>query len=124
MNNLVSMPEGLGVKERLMYRAIMNDPAGNLEKRWRYNKTQDLVGIKKTDSMSGEVKVSFDKAKRLDIAFRADAVVDKEKKVEAVDENIVTKEMLIRKRLDLDMDIQIAEKKKAMVEMMLKEFFE
>lgn len=43
MNNQVSIPEGLGVKERLMYKVMMNNPADNLEKRWKLSETQDLL---------------------------------------------------------------------------------
>lgn len=126
MNNKVSIPEGLGVKEKLMYRAMMNDERDNLEKRWRYNKTQDLLGTKLTDPMSGEIKVTFDKAKKLDVAFKTDLVgkkaesVEKEKKEEPV---VITREDLVRRRANLDMDIDVIRKKIAMVDMMLKEFF-
>lgn len=143
MNNQVSIPEGLGVKERLMYKVMMNNPADNLEKRWKLSKTQDLLAVKQTNSMSGEIKVDFSKVARLDVAFRADAVVDKEEKLvvekEGKDEHEpVTKEMLLKKRTDLDLDYKVAEQKKSKAEMdiavirkkvsavdlMIKEFFE
>lgn len=125
MNNNLEIPKELGIKEGLLYKSLMRNPADNLEKRWKLSKTQDLLGRKKTDGMSGEVKVTFSKEKRLDVAFRTDSVGRKAEAVDKgkVDENIVTKEMLLKKSSDLDMDIRVAEEKKQMIEWMLKEFF-
>lgn len=128
MNNQVTIPKELGVKEGLLYKSLMNASEGNLEKRWKLSKTQDLVGKKSTNNMTGEVKVTFDKAKRLDVAFRTDIVgrkaesvaVDKEKKV---DENVVTKEMVLKKMVDLDTYGKVIEKKKEVLQMILDEFF-
>lgn len=122
MNNNLEIPKELGVKESLLYRSLMNASEGNLEKKWKLSKTQNLVGKKVTNSMSGEIRVSFSKEKRLDVAFRADAeslVLDK-KKEEPV---VITREDLVRRRANLDMDIDVIRRKKEMVDMMLKEFF-
>lgn len=134
MNKTLEIPKELSIKEGLLYKSLMNALEGNLERKWKLSRTQDLLGKKVTDAMSGEIKVSFEKVARLDKAFRADSVVvekeeelsvDEKKKVVVVEkeEPRVTKGMLLKKSSDLDLEIRVAKEKQEKIEWMLKEFF-
>lgn len=59
MRETIQIPDGLNKKETALYRSLMRSPEKNCEKRWHYNKVKDIIGSKKTNSMNGEVKVTF-----------------------------------------------------------------
>ena len=60
MRETIKIPDGLNKKESALYRSLMRSKEENFEKRWHYNLVTDLIGIKKTNSTNGEVKVTFD----------------------------------------------------------------
>lgn len=60
MKEVIQIPDGLTKKERDLYRSLMRSKEKNLEKRWNYSNVKDIIGYKKTNSMNGEVKVTFE----------------------------------------------------------------
>lgn len=59
MEEMIQIPDGLNQKERDLYRALMRSKLENIERRWNYSNAKDIVGHKKTNSMNGEVKITF-----------------------------------------------------------------
>ncbi|MBA7493263.1 hypothetical protein ES702_03820 [subsurface metagenome] len=59
MKETVQIPEGLNKKERDLYRTLMRSKEENIEKKWNYSSVKDIIGHKKTNSMNGEVKITF-----------------------------------------------------------------
>lgn len=60
MRQVIQIPEGLNKKETSLYRSLMRSSEKNIDKRWVYNNVKDIIGYKKTNSMTGETKVTFD----------------------------------------------------------------
>ena len=55
----IIIPKGLNTKQAAMYKALIRCKEDNMEKKWHYNPQQFLVGRKKTNPKTGEVKVEF-----------------------------------------------------------------
>jgi len=58
------MIKRMNKKELALYHVLMKAEEANLEKRWRLNKTLDLLGKKKT-LRNGEVRIDFENKPRL-----------------------------------------------------------
>ena len=61
----VMIPRGLNSMEGPMYMSLMNSRESDLIKKWHYGLRQFLVGRKKTNHKTGEVKVEFSTEPRL-----------------------------------------------------------
>ena len=59
MREAIQIPDGLNNKERDLYRSLMRSKEQNIEKKWNYSNAKDIVGHKKTNSMTGESKITF-----------------------------------------------------------------
>jgi len=55
----------LNSKERAMTKALNNSPEPNLVKRWKWNLTQDLLGVKRTNPNNGEARITFNIVKHV-----------------------------------------------------------
>lgn len=110
------IPKGLNTKQALMYKALMRCKEDNVMKKWHYNPRQFLIGRKKTNSRTGEVKVTFSTESRilkpLELEFLKE--IEKEEKLKTIIE------AMLKLRIgELGRDIEAMKARKKAQELLL-----
>lgn len=114
----IIIPKGLNTKQVAMYKALMNCKEDNVEKKWHYNPQQFLVGRKKTNARTGEVKVTFSTEPRILKPLEFLEAVEEEEKLKTVIEAI------LKLRIgELEKDIETMKARKKAWKSLLTEYF-
>ena len=110
------IPKGLNTKQALMYNALMRCKEANMTKKWHYNPRQFLIGCKKTNPRTGEVKVTFSTESRilkpLELEFLKE--IEEEEKLKTIIE------AMLKLRIgELERDIEAMKARKKAQELLL-----
>ena len=111
---VIIIPKGLNTKQALMYNALMRCKEADMTKKWHYNPSQFLIGRKKTNSRTGEVKVTFSTEPRISKPLEFLKEIEEEEKLKTIIE------AMLKLRIgELERDIEAMKARKKAQELLL-----
>ena len=114
----IIIPKGLNTKQVVMYKALMRCEEPDVIKKWNYNRQQFLVGHKKTNLKTGDVKVEFSTEPRIPKPLGFLEAGEGEEELKTIVEAI-----LKQKIGELERDIEAMKARKKAQELLLIKYF-